>query len=166
MRNCNLSYTFTTSSPSETKALAKCLAKHVFAGGVIVLNGTIGAGKTNFTQGFAAGLNINCDIKSPTFNILFEYNTGTLPLYHFDLYRLENEADLEDIGFYEAVEGGGVSVIEWGDKFPSAMPADWLEITFSVLPNEKREITFSPHGKLSEELLRTFLADENVSNNN
>ena len=123
---------FTTRSVEETKQLASCLAQYVKPGDVILLKGDLGAGKTQFSQGLAEGLGIMDAVISPTFNILLEYHTGRVPLYHFDLYRLNDEEELEDIAFYETLESGGVSVIEWWDKFPDCMPEEYLSVEISV----------------------------------
>ncbi len=82
-------------------------------GDIFCLNGDLGVGKTVFSKGFAKGLNINDEITSPTFTILNVYNSGTLPLYHFDVYRIENIEDMYNIGYEEYFYGSGVSLIEW-----------------------------------------------------
>ena len=107
-----------TTSPEATKQLASTLAPYLRAGDVVVLEGDLGAGKTQFVQGVAAGLGIRDQVTSPTFNILLSYPEGSLPLYHFDLYRLEHPDELEDIGYFETIDGDGASFVEWGEKFP------------------------------------------------
>ena len=96
-----------TTSSEATKQLAATLAPYLQAGDVIVLSGDLGAGKTQFVQGVAAGLGVRDQVTSPTFNILLTYPAGSLPLYHFDLYRLEEADELEDIGYYETIDGAG-----------------------------------------------------------
>ena len=118
-----------TTSSEATKQLAATLAPYLQAGDVIVLSGDLGAGKTQFVQGVAAGLGVRDQVTSPTFNILLTYPAGSLPLYHFDLYRLEEADELEDIGYYETIDGDGASFVEWGEKFPEALPYGYLEIS-------------------------------------
>jgi tRNA threonylcarbamoyladenosine biosynthesis protein TsaE len=118
---------FKTTSPDETFTFGKCLAKILSAGQVICLIGDLGAGKTLLVQGLAEGLGIADSVHSPTFTILNVYE-ASFPIYHFDLYRLENAAELFDIGFYEYTEGSGLSIIEWADKFPEELPDEYLSI--------------------------------------
>lgn len=124
----------TTESASETKQVAAALAMVVGPGDVITLDGDLGAGKTQFTQGIAEELDIEGPVTSPTFNLVITYDDGCLPLHHFDLYRLESSEELEDIDFYGIVEGDGVSCIEWASKFPDDMPEDRLEVYLEVVP--------------------------------
>ena len=123
-----LTYKRTTATPAATRQLAATLAPHLRAGDVVALIGDLGAGKTQFVQGVACGLGIQDQVTSPTFNIQITYEGGRLPLHHFDLYRLEQEEELDDIGFYDTIESDGVSFLEWGDKFPGALPYSYLEI--------------------------------------
>ena len=127
-----LTYIRKTTSPEATKQLASTLAPYLHAGDVIVLSGDLGAGKTQFVQGVAAALGVRDQVTSPTFNILLQYLGGRLPLYHFDLYRLEDPDELEDIGYFETIDGDGASFVEWGEKFPSALPYGYLEIAVTV----------------------------------
>lgn len=103
---------FTSNSVQETKDFAAKFAQSLKPGDVVCLQGDLGAGKTQFVQGVAAYLGIQESVVSPTFNILLQYEDGKLPLYHFDLYRLNNIDELEDIAFYETVEADGLSFIE------------------------------------------------------
>ena len=103
---------FETNSPDETQAIAKQIASQAQPGDIYLLNGEMGAGKTAFSKGFAQGLGINQHITSPTFTILNIYEEGRLPLYHFDLYRVED--DIHDQGFEDYFFGKGVCLIEWG----------------------------------------------------
>ena len=130
----------TTESASETKQVAAALALVVGPGEVITLDGELGAGKTQFTQGFAVELDIEGPVTSPTFNLVSVYEDGSVPLYHFDLYRLDGAEELEDIDFYGIVEGQGVSCIEWASKFPDEMPEDRLEVYLEVINEHSRRI--------------------------
>lgn len=143
---------FTSTSVEETQAFARAMARRAEAGDVILLVGDLGAGKTHFTQGFAAGLDIAEVPTSPTFNLVCEYRGGRLPLYHFDLYRLDDASELEDIDYYGITEGDGVSLVEWGDKFEEAAPDDCLTLDFSVAPDGTRTITPNPQGPRAEAL--------------
>lgn len=120
---------FKTTSPEETFSFGKCLGGILSAGQTVCLVGDLGAGKTLLVQGLAEGLGIGESVHSPTFTILNVYE-GKFPVYHFDLYRLEDAAELFDIGFYEYTEADGLSIIEWADKFPGALPDEylWIEI--------------------------------------
>ena len=123
-----LTYKRVTTTPLATKQLAATLAAHLRPNDVVVLIGDLGAGKTQFVQGIADGLGIKDQVTSPTFNIQVTYDGGRLPLHHFDLYRLEQEEELDAIGFYDTIESDGASFLEWGDKFPGALPYSYLEI--------------------------------------
>lgn len=148
---------YKTCTPDATEALGGKLAELLAPGDIVCLSGDLGAGKTLFVQGVVAGLGADAtDVTSPTFTIMNVY-AARIPVYHFDLYRLENTAALADIGFEEYLGGDGVALIEWADKFPAALPAEYLDIRFTVGdgPTE-RIITMIPQGtrylQMSEEL--------------
>lgn len=145
----------------ETKQLAASLAAYVRPNDVLVLIGSLGAGKTQFAQGIAEGLGICEHITSPTFNIQLDYEGERLALHHFDLYRLETEDELDDIGFYETLESGGVSLIEWGNKFPHALPESYVEIDIQKSSNtpDERAVNVRGFGKSSHELLVRWARD-------
>lgn len=108
-----------TNSPEETEALARGIARSLKPGSRIGLAGELGAGKTCFVRGIAAGLGVNGYVKSPSFTIINIYEGGRLPLYHIDLYRLSGAPDeLRDAGLEDYIYGEGISVIEWVDKAP------------------------------------------------
>lgn len=145
---------FVSDSVEQTRDFAAAMACRAQAGDVVLLVGDLGAGKTHFAQGFAAGLGIADIPTSPTFNLVCEYRDGRLPLYHFDLYRLESADELDDIDYYGIVEGDGVSLVEWGDKFEEAAPDDYLLLDFSVGADGVRTIRMKPHGPRAEALAR------------
>lgn len=130
----------TSLNVEETQRIAAALAKVVAPGTVIALEGDLGAGKTHFTQGLARGLGVGEAVTSPTFNVMSVYDQGRLPLYHFDLYRLEDALELEDIAFYDYVEADGVSCIEWAAKFPEEIPAQALWISITTREDNVRSI--------------------------
>ena len=130
----------TSLNVEETQRIAAALAKVVVPGTVIALEGDLGAGKTHFTQGLARGLSVGEAVTSPTFNVMSVYDQGRLPLYHFDLYRLEDALELEDIAFYDYVEADGVSCIEWAAKFPEEIPAQALWISITTREDNVRSI--------------------------
>lgn len=144
------------STAEDTMRLGRGLARYARPDDCIVLNGDLGAGKTQFAKGFAEGLGVDDDVTSPTFNILFEYVGDELPLLHFDLYRLEQESELADIDFYGLLESGGVSLIEWGEKFEQALPEDRLDIVIRVMEDGARDISVHGTGQRGHELEEAF----------
>lgn len=128
-----------------------CLAALVEPGDVISLTGDLGAGKTALVKGVAEGLGVSENVTSPTFNILVEHK-GALALFHFDLYRLERASQLEDIDFYGTIEAGGVSLVEWGERFSEELPPDHLSVEFTILSDDTRELTLTAHGPRSHVL--------------
>ena len=109
-------------SPAETFEHGRALAATLRAGDVLALDGDLGAGKTHFVKGIAAGLGCEGDVTSPTFTLVHEYTGGRLPLFHFDFYRLESEDETLRIGLDDYLGAGGVVVIEWAGKFPALLP--------------------------------------------
>lgn len=118
-----------TYGPEETFLLGKEMAGEAKAGTVITLNGDLGAGKTVFAQGFAAGLGVEAYVNSPTFTILQIYEDGRLPLYHFDAYRIGDPEEMDEIGFEEYVYGEGVSLIEWAELIEEILPERRIDVT-------------------------------------
>ena len=119
---------FESFSASDTMALGERLAKDAKPGQVYCLDGDLGTGKTVFTKGFARGLGITEPVNSPTFTILQVYE-GRLPMYHFDVYRIEDEDELYEIGAEEYFYGNGVSLVEWAGNVPGMIPEDAIYIT-------------------------------------
>ena len=130
-----------TSCAEETRALGVCLGRLARVGDVISCAGPLGAGKTTLVQGFAEGLGIGSAVyvRSPTFTLVNEYQ-GSVPLYHFDFYRLANPDDVWNLGFEEYLESGGVVIIEWADKFPSLFSAPPLQIRLEIAPSDHRTV--------------------------
>lgn len=150
-------YTTKVATTDEMDALAATLAPLLQAGDVFVLNGDLGAGKTRFVQGVARAMDVEGEVTSPTFNIQLVYE-GPLPIYHFDLYRLDDPEQLDDVGYWESVEGDGVSFVEWGDKFPDDAPYDYVEVRFTVGTDEVRTLAATAHGARSAELMAQWAA--------
>ena len=127
-------------SAEETFAAGRAFAATVRRGEVLALCGDLGAGKTHFVKGLAAGLGVDADVTSPTFTLIHEYPGGSLPLYHVDFYRLEETSDALKIGIEEYFNGDGVTAIEWADKFAELVPDSAIWIRFKLLENDVREI--------------------------
>ena len=118
-----------THSAEETFALGQKLGEQAKAGQIYTLNGDLGVGKTVFTQGIARGLGITEAVSSPTFTIVQVYEEGRLPFYHFDVYRIGDIEEMDEIGFEDYVYGDGVSLIEWANLIDEILPANRTEIT-------------------------------------
>ena len=123
-------YKFKSNNEIETKQFAKKLAAKLNKGDIIVLTGELGSGKTKFTEGILEYFNLQDEISSPTFTIVNEYSTPEFPIYHFDVYRLEDEDEFLEIGGEEYFEKG-VCIIEWGEMIQNLLPKDYIKITFS-----------------------------------
>lgn len=117
-----------TDSAEETFALGERLGREARAGEVYTLEGDLGVGKTVFTKGFAKGLGVSEQINSPTFTIVHIYEEGRLPFYHFDVYRIGDVAELEEIGFDDYIYGDGVTLIEWGHLVAEALPEHYTKV--------------------------------------
>lgn len=118
---------YTSSSPEATREFARKLASFLIVGDVVLLQGDLGAGKTEFVKGLADGLKVTERVTSPTFTLMNLYQ-GIMPVYHFDLYRLDDSEDLANIGFDEFIGGDGVAVIEWPNLFPTEMPDEYVKV--------------------------------------
>lgn len=118
-----------SNSVEDTFEIGRRLASKSKAGDVYCLDGELGTGKTVFAQGFGAGLDIEEPINSPTFTILKEYHDGRLPLYHFDVYRIGSEDEMDEIGYYDAIDGDGVCLIEWSQLIQDILPEKYYRIT-------------------------------------
>lgn len=120
--------TIETRSPEQTFQIGVNLAKLAKPGQVFTLEGDLGVGKTVFTQGFAKGLGIDEPVNSPTFTIVQVYESGRLPFYHFDVYRIGDVEEMEEVGFEDYVMGEGVSLIEWANLIEEILPEFRTEI--------------------------------------
>lgn len=118
-----------TNKPEDTFLLGKQLGETAKPGDIYCLNGDLGVGKTVFTQGFAKGLGIEETVNSPTFTILQQYEEGRLPLWHFDVYRIGDVEEMEEIGYEDCFYGDGVCLIEWSDLIKEILPERVIRIT-------------------------------------
>ncbi|KOO42277.1 tRNA (adenosine(37)-N6)-threonylcarbamoyltransferase complex ATPase subunit type 1 TsaE [Priestia koreensis] len=140
------SFSLTTHSSEETMRVAIQLSERLTPGSVLLLEGDLGAGKTTFTKGLAKGLGIERNVNSPTFTIIKEYRNGRLPLYHMDVYRVEDE--FEDLGFDEYFDGDGVTVVEWAHLIKEQLPEERLEINIFHQAENERKIEIEAVGSL------------------
>lgn len=120
-----------TKSEAETKSVGEKLAREAKAGGIYALIGDLGCGKTVFTKGFAKGLGVEDYVDSPTFTIVKEYDEGRLPLYHFDVYRVLDVEEMDDIGYDEYFFSDGVCLIEWANQIEELLPPETIYIHIS-----------------------------------
>lgn len=148
-------YKFVSRSIEDTMELAQNIESEKFPNMVICLVGELGCGKTIFVKGFASALGIEENITSPTFNIVKEYVNGELPLYHMDVYRLEDNK--ESIGLTDYFEKDGITIIEWSDMIEDQLPENRLEIVFKVMDEETRVIKLIPYGKEYEDICNYVL---------
>jgi tRNA threonylcarbamoyladenosine biosynthesis protein TsaE len=133
--------TFISNSPDETESFGRQLAKDLKAGDILALTGDLGAGKTQFVKGLAAGLEVATTATSPTFTLIHEYSGGRLPIYHFDFFRIEDRSSAERLGLDEYFFGDGVSVVEWADRFSELIPQNARWISFETKSETQRAIT-------------------------
>ena len=139
-----------TNSAEETYQLGKQMGEKAGAGEIYCLDGDLGTGKTVFTQGFAAGLGVEGPVNSPTFTILQQYDSGRLPLYHFDVYRIGDVEEMDEIGYEDCIYGEGVSLIEWADLIEEILPEHYVEIKIEKDPGrgfDFRRITVEEKGR-------------------
>lgn len=149
----NLKYI--SKSIEDTLTLAENIESEKFENMVICLDGELGCGKTVFVKGFAKALGIEDNITSPTFNIIKEYQNGELPLYHMDVYRLDEVE--EDIGIRDYFNKEGITIIEWSEMIKDILPEERLEINFKIIDENTRVLVFNPIGRLYEELCESVL---------
>lgn len=138
----------TTKGPEQTQLWGEKLGRYLEKGDIVCLIGGLGVGKTVFGQGVAKGLEIeNKNVTSPTFLMLREYHQARLPLFHFDLYRLESITELYDLGYEEYLFGDGVTIIEWAEKMEELLPAEYLRVEIVWINENTREINFISYGE-------------------
>ena len=152
--------TFVSASTEGTIELGRLLGALLADGDVLVLTGDLGAGKTQLTKGIACGLGVGGDVTSPTFTIEMVYDDGRVPLYHFDLYRLQDPSELEDTGLFDVLGADGVCVIEWGEQFADEIGDERLDVFLTRMddaaePGEEppREVRLVAHDARGEEIV-------------
>lgn len=119
---------YNSNCPEDTWNIAVKLGENAITGDVICIYGDLGVGKTLFSQGFARGLGVEEYVNSPTFTIVQEYDDGRIPLYHFDVYRIEDSGEMEEIGFNDMLYGEGVCLIEWADMIEDILPDHYMKV--------------------------------------
>ncbi len=143
-----------TQSAKETRALGERLAGSLKAGDVVLLEGDLGAGKSELARGVAAGLGVTETVTSPSFTILNVYESGKVPLYHFDWYRLEDAGELYELGMDEYLGGDGIALVEWPDRCPDAVPEDCLRIRITAEGEHTRRIESGSAGAFRAIILK------------
>lgn len=137
--------TVTTTSPEETRAIGKKLGERLSAGDLVALIGELGSGKTVLTQGICLGLRVEEQVKSPSFIIITQYD-GVIPVYHFDLYRIQSVDEFLALGYEEYFYGKGATIIEWAEKVTSLLPHDRIEVHLSIVNERRRELSIRTFG--------------------
>ena len=137
---------FKTETSADTRALGERLAKRLLPGDVLLLSGELGAGKSELARGIARGLGITGPIPSPTFTLLNIYDTGRIPLHHFDWYRAEDPEELLAAGLEEYIRGGWVTLIEWHERAPGLCPEKHLLVEIKAADDNARLISLIPQG--------------------
>ena len=152
-----MAYKVISRNETDTIELAQNLESEKFPNMVICLMGDLGSGKTVFTKGFASSLEVEEDVTSPTFNIIKEYTSGQMDLYHMDVYRLDGK--VEDLGIEDYYTKGGITIIEWADMIEDYLPEERLEIKFKLSDEDEdtRIITITPYGSVYEDICEAIL---------
>jgi tRNA threonylcarbamoyladenosine biosynthesis protein TsaE len=145
--------------PAATRAFGRRIGQRLWPGAVVALIGPLGAGKTHLARAIAEGLDIaeSRVVTSPTFVLVQEYS-ARLPIYHFDAYRLNTEAEFADLGAHEYFESGGVSLIEWADRVPDCLPAEHLRVRLTVRGETARQAEVEGRGKPYEKLVGELIS--------
>ena len=152
---------FNTESTEETSKIGEQLGKLLNKGNIVCLSGDLGAGKTSFTKGIAKGLEVKDYVTSPTYTIINEYE-GRLPLYHFDVYRLNDVSEMYELGYEEYFFGDGVVVLEWADIVRDIIPGERLWITIlNTKGDNTREIIMEPTGETYDTIVKGMEHNEN-----
>ena len=156
-----MNFTIITKSPEETKKLGKEVSKLVKPGDLLAFYGELGAGKTCFIQGISRGLKVKDYVTSPTFTIINEYQ-GKIPIFHFDLFRLNNAEEILELSYKEYFYGEGLTVIEWAEKIEQFLPKEHLKIDIKFKDRYQRTISFIPQGDRFNNFLEELSRIENI----
>lgn len=143
-----MKHIYETYSPEETKTLGRALGEKAESGDIICLNGELGVGKTVFTKGFAEGLEVTEAVTSPTFTIIQEYNSGRIPMFHFDVYRISDISEMDELGYEEYFFGNGVTLIEWSALIAELIPLSATKVLIEKDPekgDDYRRITVTEY---------------------
>jgi tRNA threonylcarbamoyladenosine biosynthesis protein TsaE len=135
----------------DTLAWGRALAASLRAGDVVGLVGNLGAGKTHAAKGMVAGLGSAAGVSSPTFTLVHEYGGGRLPAFHFDFYRMDSPEEVLGIGWDDYLEAGGVTIVEWADKFAGLIPSDARWFHFTILSDGSRGVEEVPGSRFKVE---------------
>ncbi|KPU26904.1 ATPase [Caloranaerobacter sp. TR13] len=157
MRKDEIMVNIKTNSPEETYSFGYKLGKLLKSGDILCLNGDLGAGKTTLTQSIAKGLDVKDYVTSPTFTLINEYE-GRYPVYHFDVYRIDDIDEMYDLGFEEYIYSEGVTIIEWASIIEDILPLERLDITIKRGKEfNEREIIIEAKGKRYEEIVKELI---------
>ena len=150
-----MNYKYTSRCEEDTLELAENIESEKFPGMVICLNGELGSGKTVFVKGFAKALGIQETITSPTFSLVKEYHDGEMPLFHMDVYRMEDSK--ENFGLDDYLNQEGICIIEWPEMIEEQLPEERLDVKIKVIDDDVRVFVFTPYGEQYEELCQGVL---------
>lgn len=150
-----MNYKYTSRCEEDTMEIAENIESEKFPGMVICLDGELGSGKTVFVKGFAKALGLKETITSPTFSLVKEYPDGEMPLYHMDVYRLDDSN--EEFGLDDYLNQEAVCIIEWPEMIESQLPEERLDIKFKVIDDNTRVLIFTPYGQRYEDLCEAVL---------
>jgi len=156
-----MNLTIITKSPEETKKLGKEVGKLARPGDLLAFYGELGAGKTCFIQGISQGLEVKDYVTSPSFTIINEYQ-GKIPIFHFDLFRLNNAEEILELSYKEYFYGEGLTVIEWAEKIERFLPKEHLKIDIKFKDRYQRTISFIPQGDRFNNFLGELSRIENI----
>lgn len=135
---------FISHSVEETRRFGRRHAEHLAPGDVVALTGDLGAGKTQFVKGVVEAFGGDEEVTSPTFTLIHEYRAGRVPIYHFDFYRLNQREEVLRLGLDDYLEGDGISLIEWADRFPDLLPRNTEWISIDAKSESERLIAIRP----------------------
>lgn len=150
-----MNYKYTSRCEEDTMEIAENIESEKFPGMVICLDGELGSGKTVFVKGFAKALGLKETITSPTFSLVKEYPDGEMPLFHMDVYRLDDSS--EEFGLDDYLNQDGVCIIEWPEMIENQLPEERLDIKFKVIDDNTRILVFTPYGQQYEDLCEAVL---------